>query len=293
MIVASDIHLQLTPPRCRQENEEEWIAHQLNRLKTIVAIANEANEDLYIAGDIFDKAYSHPVLVTLFLTAIGELDGACYIMAGNHDLPNHAHEEMRRSSYGVLSSLFGHPDSKVKSIGSSPYLMIPYGEDPDEYANGSSPIVFLHQYVVVREEDIPPGAEGVCAEVLLKSFPSRKVFICGDNHHGFCKTTIKGRSVVNCGCVTKRTIDFQDEELAVWRINESTFEVTRIALADDSVLVRDSYAEAKKESEEKFQELIALLDKSGKIELDYVMNLKNKIHVLSADARKELEDILE
>jgi hypothetical protein len=289
MIVSADLHLQLVPPRCRIEGEDGWLGYQDARLRRIVDIANENGEDLYWVGDIFDRAYSPHILISMFIDAMQGLDRSCYIMAGNHDLPNHSWEDVNRSAYGVLSALAQTGTNKIKLIGSSPYNFIPFGKDG--YFDNGSGVLFIHRFVVPTKNDVPPGAEAVTAKYLVEEYPEAKLIICGDNHHKFVKTVVDS-TVLNCGCCTKRNIDFKDLDLSVWRINEETLDITEIPLHDKSKLVVDSSIVAQQESEGKFMELVSLIKTTGHMTLDYVANLQEKKHILNEPARKILEEII-
>lgn len=292
MIAAADIHLQLKPPRCRTESEADWLEYQRRILRFIVDTANEQNDDLYLVGDIFDKAVSSPAMVRMFIEEMSRLRGTCYIMAGNHDLPEHSFDELYRSSYGVLEAMGHHPEFRIKSISESGHAYVPFG-GVKPIGNKENGILFVHQFIVESNDDIIPGMTATTARTLAGDYPEFDLIICGDNHHSFRKN-VKGQTILNCGCVSKRNIDFKDAELCIWRINEEEgLEIQRIPIPDTSVLVRDAAVEAKKESEEKFSELVALLKETGAMTLDYVANLRGKAHVLGERPRRELLEVVD
>jgi hypothetical protein len=290
MIVCSDLHLQVTPPRCRTENEEEWLKYQYNMLMFIVGQANKVSDDVYIAGDITDKAVTSPRITTLFLRAMRQLTGTCYIMPGNHCLPNHSMAEIDKASYGILNEL-AQGTGNIKTIDQSPYAYVPYGEVGWK-GNYDPSILFIHRLAFASTAEKPPfSTEAITSRELLELYPKPRILVTGDNHTKFI-TQMDGRTHINCGCTTKRTIDFQDKELAIYRINSTTFSVQVIPIPDDSVLVRDAHTEAQKESENKFKELVEMLKDTGTMTLDYVGNLRAGMHVLSKDAQKRLEALL-
>lgn len=289
MIVTADWHLQMYPPKCRTETEAEWIVHQHSRIRWIIQKANELKQDLYIAGDIMDKAISSPLLTRMFIELMNELDGICYIMPGNHCLPNHSLEQEDRASYGILSAL-AKGNGNIRTIDQSPYAYVPYGQE--KWVGKKNPkILFVHTLVFASQDTVPPGSGGITSRTLLGQYPGPSVIVTGDNHTKF-KTQIGDRIHVNCGCITKRTISFQDQDLSIWMINEDTFEVQEIPIPDDSVLVRDSHLEAQEENEEKFKALVTILKDTGAMTLDFLGNLRDNRHSLSVEGKKVLEEVM-
>lgn len=294
MIACSDFHLgekTKTNLRCRSETPEEWMDYQRNRLKWIVEQANRDGEDLYIAGDIFDKALSPSSITTMFIEEMNKLFGTCYIMPGNHCLPNHSMKEMYKSSYGTLNAMAGNDNSKIRSIEDSPYAFVPYDDPTQTIGNRKSRILFIHRLVFASVKDMPPGDHGIAARDLLNEYPDYDLLICGDNHTRFIKE-IGGRTVLNCGCVTKRAIDFQDKELAIYHVDEKTFDIEVIPIPDDSLLIEDSYVEAKKESEEKFKDLVVRLQETGAMTLDYVENLVKGLDTIGDGAQGIIRSVV-
>jgi len=289
MIVTADWHLQVAVPRVRQETEREWAIHQAERLDWIVDQANNLNQDLYIAGDITDKAITSPLITRMFIMAMTRLKGTCYVMPGNHCLPNHSLEKMDEANYGILDAI-AHGSGNIKTIDQSPYAYVPYGKE--EWLGKKFPkILFVHRLVFASQEDMPPSTEAITARSLLSIYTTPTVVVVGDNHTKF-HAKIGERSVVNCGCVTKRSIDFQDKDLSIWMIDEDTFEVQEIPIPDDSALVRDSRVEAQKENEEKFLALVELLKSTGEMTLDFLGNLEQNKGSLSKEGQTVLEEVV-
>lgn len=290
MIATADWHLQMAVPRCRQETEAEWFQHQARRLNWIVDMANSLNQDLYIAGDITDKAITSPAITRMFIMAMLRLKGTCYVMPGNHCLPNHSLDKMGESNYGILDAI-AQGAGNIKTIDQSPYAYVPYGQDGVWLGKKVPQILFIHRLVFASQEDMPPNAEAITARSLLGLYPGPKVLVTGDNHTKF-HAQMGGRSVVNCGCITKRTIDFQDKDLAIWMINEDTFEVQEIPIPDNSILVRDNHVEVRKENEEKFKALVEILKDAGAMTLDFLGNLRDNSNSLSAEGKAVLEEVV-
>jgi hypothetical protein len=289
MIVCSDLHLQITPPRCRTENEEQWLAYQRKMLQFLVSTANEHDTDLYIAGDITDKAITSPLITTMFINEMNKLKGLCYIMPGNHCLPNHSLLEMDKANYGILNAIAGG-EGKIKTIDQSGYAYVPYGKT--EWLGRKHPkILFVHRLVFESEATMPPSTEAITTAQLLDLYPEPRIMVTGDNHSTFV-CVVGDRVHINCGCTTKRTIDFQDKDLAIYMINADIWDVRMIKIPDDSILVRDAHVEAQKENEEKFKALVDLLKDTGAMTLDYVANLQAKMGVLAPESKKVLEEVL-
>lgn len=199
-MISSDLHLRWSVPVCRGETQVEWIEFQRNCLRLLVDTANEYNEDLYIAGDIFHSSKASifsSFLVQLFITEISRLNGTCYIMPGNHDKEFHASTD--RNAYGLLEKtmLVSH---KIRPI-SDVQRCVPFGGELE----GTGNIVFEHVLTFESEKEVPHGVRVFeTAESLVKKYPDAEYIVVGDMHRSWVKK-IGTTTVINCGCMSPQS----------------------------------------------------------------------------------------
>jgi DNA repair exonuclease SbcCD nuclease subunit len=168
---------------------------------------------LLIAGDLFDTWKQPPELVNWVMEAFKEFDTPIYAIPGQHDLPNHRYEDIRRSCYwtlveaGVITNLvLGKPEYIGKQPGISVWGF-PWGleVDPDFEPNTKLDIALIHGYIWTDESNSFPGANPLKKwhrwKEKLKGFD---VCCFGDNHKGF---TLPDKGIVNCGTLMRRKID--------------------------------------------------------------------------------------
>src|SRR3972149_9530571 len=101
-ILTADIHLRDTQPVCRED--DYWEA-QKKKIEFILDMADELSCPIFVAGDFFDKAKSSPYLEQWIISEIRSHGSPkIYVIPGQHDLPNHSIELIKKSSLSVLAS---------------------------------------------------------------------------------------------------------------------------------------------------------------------------------------------
>ena len=96
-IFAADLHLSLKAPIWRS-TEQDWFEAMLRPLVELRTLATLHNCPIVYAGDIFDKWNSPPELINF---AIEHLPKG-HAIPGQHDLPLHNYEDIRKSAYWTL-----------------------------------------------------------------------------------------------------------------------------------------------------------------------------------------------
>lgn len=201
-VFASDIHLSHTPPIARSR-EPDWYTAMGRSLDELSALSSSYNVPVVIAGDLFDRWNPPPELINF---AIDRLPSRVWAIAGNHDLPNHRHDEMARSAYGTLvmsgriENLSGMrelaPDVRLHSF--------PFGEEitnpvPDPAFRD---VVVAHAYVWKLHCKYPDAPQSSNILYRLQQVSSYQAAFFGDNHMGF----IQG-NLMNCGTFFRRRTD--------------------------------------------------------------------------------------
>lgn len=99
-ILVSDIHLSHRPPTARSA-EPNWYEAMSRQLRELKALQKRHGCEVVCAGDIIDNWRVAQCPAELINFALGELP-PMYSVAGNHDLPNHRLEDLRKSAYCTL-----------------------------------------------------------------------------------------------------------------------------------------------------------------------------------------------
>lgn len=274
-ICTADWHIRATRPRCRIDND--WLETQRKALNQVFEIAEKRNCDVYCVGDIFhsnsDTNFECISMVQDFshkLTRIGRTLG---VLAGNHDLPYHSSENLKKSAIGVLLDSYniGYVmdsinDESQNNVSASNF------DEPD---NTDAKIVFKHT-LTIPQEDKPDFVDCETPESLLEKFPNAKWIFTGDYHHNFHYEK-KGRHVVNSGCLLRQASDMKDYQCGVYFVDTDKNIVEFIPIIDDEDLIDDSYILQENERNERIESFVDKLKKTKGVSLDFIENVQNEM----------------
>jgi DNA repair exonuclease SbcCD nuclease subunit len=215
-VLVSDLHLSSKPPSLRSK-EKDWFVTMRLMLKQIKEIASLYKAFVICAGDVFDKWYSNPELVNFALEYLPTM----YAVPGQHDLPYHDYNQLKRSAYYTLMKagkiknldpnkptlikehkifLWGFPwGFEIKKI---PQKIEKFVKKNPDYLN----IAVTHQYIWIpgcnyegAPQDKQPGT------LKAKSY-GYHVIHSGDNHSGFLVHHKLNKSIFfNSGVMMRRT----------------------------------------------------------------------------------------
>lgn len=246
-ILTADWHLWSKPPVARS-NEPDWLLtqnrylHQIQKLSSnyFQSTWNE-NIPVIMAGDVFDKYNPSPEVLNIALSYMPKV----YAVPGNHDLPNHRLDDVEKSGFwtlvkaGKVIPIFDNEGFPVE-IGNLRLHAFPYGtpirplEDPHDLYQE---IAVCHEFVYTDKTGYPNAP----IEQHLNNFRKRArgydVVVVGDNHVPFMAT--KHRPIViNCGSLTRRTIDQKDYKPRVWWLySDNTVEPHYLDTSKDAPMV--------------------------------------------------------
>ena len=210
-IACSDIHLSHNAPVARSA-ESDWYAAMANSLIELSDLAAEYECPVICGGDVFHKWNSPAELINFAIEELPKL----YAVAGQHDLPHHSLEEVRRSAFysaqlaATIKSLNSRPirpvhnDFTLYGCAWEAEIPVPVKEE------GKLSILVAHQYVYEDRSTCygtaPKEAKVSRLEDQLKGYD---VAIFGDNHTGFI-TKVGDCNVINCGSLMCRHADQRD-----------------------------------------------------------------------------------
>lgn len=290
ILVTSDWHIRATRPRCRID--EDWINTQRKALNRILSIGFENGcESVLCVGDIFhsvsDTTFECINLVQTFARGCSEYGMRFGLLCGNHDLPYHSSENLRKSPIGVLLE-----SNYVEYISEIMETCHVSASNFDESDNINAEYVFKHILTFPSERERPPMCtEGVTAKELLDMFPKAKWIFTGDYHRNF-HIKIKNRHVINAGCLLRQASDFKDYDCGVYIVDTETDEVDFISVNDRSPLYDESLIIEHDERIERFAEHLKGI---MSISLDFEDNVRKAILVnkVSDGVKDMIETLME
>lgn len=218
-ILCSDLHLSHKAPIAR--SEEDWYEVMKRQLEQLDAcIWTIGKLPIICAGDIFDR-WNPPAELINF--ALEYLPSGIYAIPGQHDLPYHSYEDIKKSGYwtlvasGKIKNL--PPKELVEVQGLSPLVLhgFPFGVDIERSHKPNDLLLnmaVVHKYVWHKSAGYTGAPEEGRIGNLEKDLKGYDVAVFGDNHSPFhCK--VGKCQVWNCGGFFRRKSDEKDYEPAV------------------------------------------------------------------------------
>lgn len=218
-VLASDLHISPTPPIARSV-EKDWYEVQANYLSQVDDLCDLYDCPFVVAGDVFNKPTVPAECVNFTMKYLPKRTLA---VPGQHDLPNHRYEDLKKSSFytlvlskniTLLESDKLEPNSRIRLKNNWFAYGYPWGFDidndidkePDEKA-----LAVIHSYIWWKDNKY----EGAPREKNLNKWSEKlnhKGFdaaVFGDNHKGFFVMAEENGDpwIMNCGTFIRRNID--------------------------------------------------------------------------------------
>ena len=287
-IATADWHLTLRPPVWRS-NESDWLAAQQRPLDQILMLQEQYRCPILLAGDVFDRWNSPPELINWAIKVLATRWDNIYAIPGQHDLPNHRIDDIKRSAFWTLVMVGAiidydkeHKDFSLHRFPATRKIE-PLVEKSDKLS-----IAIVHDYVwkagygyegAPADKHLPMGFDG--------KYYGYDVIIYGDNHKGFL-TKVGKTTVFNCGTLMRRKSDEADYKPWVGLItSEGEVEPHYLDISEDKHLEAVS-----KPVDEKLdiRAFIEELEKLGKTTLDFEEAIKQ--YFVRQTERKQVQEII-
>jgi len=276
-VVASDLHLSHTPPVYRSP-EPDWYATQLGYLRQVRKLCVDYECPFVVAGDLFDKWNSPPELINWTIKNL-KMPRGVYAVPGQHDLPHHRYEDVRKSAYwtlveaGVIEDLTRETIKMVYHPMSNAILNLhgfPWGSEPEplldvDMQNFSGiHLAVVHDYCWAEGHTYPNADQSKNWKKHKDNFCGFHALAFGDNHKGF----VQGR-LVNCGGFTCRNSDEFNYKPAVYLLDRNAkFHTISLNIEEDFTL--DTIPAGKLTSMTRtVHEFMDILEGLGKVTGDY------------------------
>lgn len=272
-ICLADVHLSHNAPAARQ-TEEDWYGVQRNYLQQLLAIQKQFQAPVVIAGDVMHKWNAPAELISLAIKWLPE----CYAVPGQHDLPWHEYDNLKRSAFYTLmeaGKIKLLEPSKPIEVGEGNYVVrlhgFPYGfpvkpcKDPMDML---VELAVVHDYIWVGDHSYPGAPEDKNTKAYRSRLRGYDAAIFGDNHKGFLsgKTDKQGHrlEILNAGTFMRRNTDERNYQPVVGLLQrDGTFvrhklDVSRDTFTDEKELAKTLVATGN--LEELMERLVALRD---------------------------------
>lgn len=285
-LFCSDLHLSEKPPIARR-GEPDWIAAQDRVLRFINSTAvRHGNVPVFVAGDIFHKAISSPLVEWLALSSMKDW----YCIPGQHDLPNHQLSNIYKSSYGILegSQFIMSVMSPIHYVlGPIGVFGFPWGADTqcknEDLQFYDTSIAMIHRLVWQKKEPYPGAPKTGNVQNVAKEFKDYDVIVAGDNHNGFV-TEVDGKVIINCGSVMRRTADQEFYQPAVYILHDDlSVKTVPIPIEDD--VFSAEHIEIKQDRDNRIASFVKRLKEDIEVELSFEQNMKQYLSANEIEER--------
>ena len=210
-ILCSDLHLSHTAPLARS-SEPDWYEAMGRPLAELRGLQKQHGCPVICAGDVFDRWNSPPELINFAIKHVPKM----YAIPGQHDLPHHRLEDIKRSAYwtlveaGVIREI---PPHRFTVINQDELVLcgFPWGIDVAKRTQKLSNreplyVAVIHQYVWKLGSSYLDAPKGAHLSRFEKQLEGYDVAVFGDNHKGFMAGT-PNCTVFNCGTFMRRKAD--------------------------------------------------------------------------------------
>jgi len=248
-LLLSDWHLRESIPTCRTDNF--WEA-QNDKTDFIIDLAKRHNIPILVGGDLGHKAKWSCKLLEWAIEKFKNVE--IFVIAGQHDLPQHQTQQWRQSGIGVLHAagaikFIQQPETlEGKNITIFPFSFGQEMINPDEFKKNNKLIAVTHQ-MVIENKPLWPGQEAPKGHQLLKEFPEYDLILSGDNHLSFI-SEYKNRVLCNPGSIMRTTAAQVNHKPRIYLWYAETNEIQVIYLPiNQNVISREHIGESKQKKE--------------------------------------------
>lgn len=170
---------------------------------------------LILSGDIFHKPNAKAELINFAIKQFHEIFSyGAFAIPGQHDLPLHNYEDMKKSAYwslclaGAMENL--PPKIPVDVNSQLTVVGFPWGTEIEPWKskipNGQVCLAVIHDYIWIPGVSYQGAPEGKLASNFNEKLDGFDAAVFGDNHKGFL-TSVGNCQVMNCGSFIPRNAD--------------------------------------------------------------------------------------
>lgn len=277
-VCAADLHLDSVAPAARKEEPDWWVA-QTRPLAQIRALCDIYHCPLIVAGDFFHRYYASPQTINFALTYLPE---PIYGVYGNHDLPEHNPNELRRSAFWTLveaGKVHLLQPSEPLEVGTLRLHGFPYGTPLTP--NRLRPhdllldVAVVHSFIWSKKTADRWARDDQGLDTYRQMLVGYDAAVFGDNHKPFYARAKEGRPchVLNCGSLMRRTVDQRDYNPAAWLLHQDG-SFTKQLLDCNADKLTDTGGDLAYQPDEALQEALAAASGLAGRQVDFEAELR-------------------
>lgn len=208
-ISCSDLHLSSKAPVARPQ--ENWMECQVLQLQELSTLVDSYHVPLILAGDIFDRSSMNAEIVNLAIKYLH----SCYAIPGQHCLPYHNLENIKKSSFWTLVeagiATYLEPNNPLQIESSTPLILygFPYGVKVTPLltpCNLAIDIAVIHSYIWMKDKGHVNADPNTNLGGWRDKLQGYDFALMGDNHTPF-DATVGNCCTVNHGAFYRRHKD--------------------------------------------------------------------------------------
>lgn len=285
-MLCSDLHLSQRPPVARSV-EPDWystMAGYLGQLRGLSEGHGTSGNPLPVicAGDIFDRWNAPAELINFALAYLPRM----YAVPGQHDLPHHSYEDIRKSAYWTLveaGKIVNLEPGKPLGVGTMQLWGFPWGtpvEPCPETAYLGLDVAVIHSYLWTEKSrsGYPGAPKEKRLVVYAKKLKGYDAAVFGDNHKGFQSFVPSlGCRVLNCGGYMRRKSDERDYQPTVGLLrSDGTITRYKLDVSEDKFLDSGDIPQSLRDNNIGFDTFLEELSAFG----DAAINFNEAVHRL-------------
>jgi hypothetical protein len=295
-ILVSDIHLSHTAPVSRSA-EPDWYAAMERQLVQLQVLKGKYRVPAICAGDLFHKWNSSPELINFAMKYLPHM----HCIPGQHDLPLHSYDDIRKSAYWTLVQAGTIEDMRPGQwidINGVWFHAVPWGHAiPRVEASKDDKIqvAVIHAYIWTKDTGYPGADEKQRIGAYKEALAGYDVALFGDNHKGFLFEPREGPVVYNHGTFYCRTADERTYRPHVGVLmSDGTVKLEYLDTSEDKWFVDDRVKFLVEEGAD-MDRFLEELNNLGEADLDFREAMKHYMETreLSPGARKTILQALE
>jgi len=260
-IWSADWHLRDNDPPCRNDNFQ---TAQWDKVRQVRELQEKWGCPVYHIGDLYNHWKPSPYLLS---KTMQELPKGFVTVYGQHDLPFHSWEYRNKSGIYALEQAefltalvqggWQQDPVKIRRINSS----------------GKRSVGLSHRFIWDGDNIPWPGCDELTAKQMLKKYPKFDLIVTGDHHRPFVYTNKKGRTLLNCGCLTRQDASYINHKPRVWVWNAISNKITPYFLKYDEGAV-DPTVNKTKERDIMIKSFISRISEEWELSMSFEKNLE-------------------
>lgn len=271
-IITADLHLRVSPPRCR---EDDYLEAQQAKMLFMRSVWEENGKPPFlVAGDVWDKWSNPPWILRQAIMCLPKF----ITISGQHDLPNHNLDKHHKSSLAVLAAagvatVLGALDTLV--CGKFNVTGFPWGISPASVKQDKKikRVALAHMFTY-KGQSPWPGCEHPTIDALLGEFGGFDLVVCGDNHVPGYHRDGEGRTILVPGSLMRTTAKQVDYEPALWLWYANTGELAKAPIPCERGVVSREHLDGAKRTERGISDFVKSLGEEYRCTVSFEDNMR-------------------